>query len=243
MLLDYLRVLDNRRQDIPLAAVLSSAFAEISDEELAVIRCAYPDKPFFESVAEYRVHGSEQKIREKLEKCLGEMDELRRIVPYTPMHELLWKILDRTGYGDYVAAMPGGAQRRANLDMLIEKARAYEATSYKGLFHFVRYIEQLQKYDVDYGEASIEDEHADTVRVMTIHKSKGLEFPVVIVAGMGKRFNMQDARSAVALHAGMGVGLDAVNLEYRTKIPSIIKKVIQKRKHSRVWGRNCVYYM
>ena len=88
----------------------------------------------------------------------------------------------------------------------------------------MRYIEQLQKYDVDYGEASIEDEYADTVRVMTIHKSKGLEFPVVITAGMGKRFNMQDARSAVALHAGMGVGLDAVNLEYRTKIPSIIKK-------------------
>lgn len=83
---------------------------------------------------------------------------------------------------------------------------------------------------MDYGEASIEDEHADTVRVMTIHKSKGLEFPVVIVAGMGKRFNMQDARSAVALHAGMGVGLDAVNLEYRTKIPSIIKKVIQKEE-------------
>ena len=121
VLLDYLRVLDNRRQDIPLAAVLRSAFAEMSDEEMAEIRCMYPDKPFFESVAEYRVHGREQKIREKLEKCLGQMDELRLIVPYTPMHELLWKILDRTGYGDYVAAMPGGAQRRANLDMLIEK--------------------------------------------------------------------------------------------------------------------------
>lgn len=230
VLLDYLRVLDNRRQDIPLAAVLRSSFAEMSDEELAEIRCLYPDKSFFEGVAEYRVHGREQKIREKLEKCLGQMDELRLIVPYTPMHELLWKILDRTGYGDYVAAMPGGAQRRANLDMLIEKARAYEASSYKGLFHFVRYIEQLQKYDVDYGEASIEDEYADTVRVMTIHKSKGLEFPVVITAGMGKRFNMQDARSTVALHAAMGVGLDAVDLEYRTKIPSIIKKVIQKEE-------------
>ena len=201
VLLDYLRVLDNRRQDIPLAAVLRSAFAEMSDEEMAEIRCMYPDKPFFESVAEYRVHGREQKIREKLEKCLGQMDELRLIVPYTPMHELLWKILDRTGYGDYVAAMPGGAQRRANLDMLIEKARAYEATSYKGLFHFVRYIEQLQKYDVDYGEASIEDEYADTVRVMTIHKSKGLEFPVVITAGMGKRFNMQDLYSEQLLPA------------------------------------------
>ena len=107
VLLDYLRVLDNRRQDIPLAAVLRSAFAEMSDEEMAEIRCMYPDKPFFESVAEYRVHGREQKIREKLEKCLGQMDELRLIVPYTPMHELLWKILDRTGYGDYEEAHDG----------------------------------------------------------------------------------------------------------------------------------------
>ena len=229
VLLDYLRVLDNRRQDIPLAAVLRSAFAEMSDEEMAEIRCMYPDKPFFESVAEYRVHGREQKIREKLEKCLGQMDELRLIVPYTPMHELLWKILDRTGYGDYVAAMPGGAQRRANLDMLIEKARAYEATSYKGLFHFVRYIEQLQKYDVDYGEASIEDEYADTVRVMTIHKSKGLEFPVVITAGMGKRFNMQDTTGSIVVHPELGVGVDAVDLEYRTKIPTFLKKVIQRK--------------
>ena len=230
VLMDYLRVLDNRRQDIPLTAVLSSAFAGLSQEELAEIRCAYPDTAFFESVTKYREQGENADIQLKLQKCLDQMDDFRKIVPYTPMHELLWKILETTGYGDYVASMPGGAQRKANLDMLIEKARAYESTSYKGLFHFVRYIEQLQKYDVDYGEASIEDEHADTVRVMTIHKSKGLEFPVVIVAGMGKRFNMQDARSAVAFHAGMGVGLDAVNLEYRTKIPSIIKKVIQKEE-------------
>lgn len=230
VVLDYLRVLDNRRQDIPLTAVLSSAFGGLTEEELAKIRCEYQNMPFYASVARYRENGNEDIIKKKLQKCLGQMDELRKIVPYTPMHELLWKILDTTGYGDYAASMPGGAQRKANLDMLIEKARAYESTSYKGLFHFVRYIEQLQKYDVDYGEASIEDEHSDTVRVMTIHKSKGLEFPIVIVAGMGKRFNMQDARSAVALHAGMGVGLDAVNLEYRTKIPSIIKKVIQKEE-------------
>ena len=177
----------------------------LRQEELAEIRCAYPDTAFFESVTKYREQGENADIQLKLQKCLDQMDDFRKIVPYTPMHELLWKILETTGYGDYVASMPGGAQRKANLDMLIEKARAYESTSYKGLFHFVRYIEQLQKYDVDYGEASIEDEHADTVRVMTIHKSKGLEFPVVIVAGMGKRFNMQDARSAVALHAGMGV--------------------------------------
>ena len=236
VLLDYLRTLDNRRQDIPLTAVLTSPFCGLDAEELAKIKCFYPELPFYEAVVRYREDDEERKnekdevIRTKISACLEQMDAFRRIVPFTPMHELLWKILEDTGYGDYVAAMPGGQQRKANLEMLIEKARAYESTSYKGLFHFVRYIEQLQKYDVDYGEASIEDEHADTVRVMTIHKSKGLEFPIVIVAGMGKRFNMQDARSAVALHAGMGVGLDAVDLGLRTKSPSIVKKVIQKEE-------------
>ena len=230
VLLDYLRVLDNRRQDIPLAAVLRSPFGELTEMELASIKSVYRDNSFHQAVTSYCAEGEDSVIRGKLEKCLKKMDEFRSILPYTPMHELLWKILEETGYGDYVSSMPGGEQRRANLEMLVEKARAFEATSYKGLFHFVRYIERLQKYDVDYGEASIEDEQSDTVRVMTIHKSKGLEFPVVFVAGLGKKFNMQDARSSVSLHAKMGVGLDAVDLAARTKSPSIIKKVIQKEE-------------
>ena len=230
LVLDYLRTLDNRRQDIPLAAVLASPIGGLTDEELAVLKSSGKEVSFYQAVADYRKSGASKKIRMKLEMCLGQMDEFRKIVPYTPMHELLREILDKTGYGDYVSAMPGGNQRRANLDMLIEKARVFENTSYKGLFHFVRYIEQLQKYDVDYGEASMEDEQSDTVRIMTIHKSKGLEFPIVIVAGMGKRFNLQDARSSVVLHARHGIGLDAVDLEQRTKSPSIIKKVIQKEE-------------
>lgn len=230
LVLDYLRTLDNRRQDIPLAAVLASPIGGLTDEELAVLKSSGKEVPFYQAVADYRKSGASKKIRMKLEMCLGQMDEFRKIVPYTPMHELLREILDKTGYGDYVSAMPGGNQRRANLDMLIEKARVFENTSYKGLFHFVRYIEQLQKYDVDYGEANMEDEQSDTVRIMTIHKSKGLEFPIVIVAGMGKRFNLQDARSSVVLHARHGIGLDAVDLEQRTKSPSIIKKVIQKEE-------------
>lgn len=228
VLLDYLRVLDNRQQDIPLAAVFASFFGRLTKEELALVKSEYREMRFYKAAVRYRTEGSDPKIREKLEDCLGRMDAFRQIVPYTPMHELLWKILKETGYGDYVSALPGGEQRRANLDMLVEKARAYEATSYKGVFHFVRYIEELQKYDVDYGEASIEDEQSDTVRVMTIHKSKGLEFPVVFVAGMGKRINMQDARSSVILHSRLGVGLDAVDIDRRTKSPTIIKKVMQK---------------
>ena len=157
------------------------------------------------------------------------MEDFRERLPYTAIHELLWQILDETGYGNYVAAMPGGGQRAANLEMLVEKAIAFEATSYKGLFNFVRYIEQLRKYDIDYGEANIADEQADTVRLMSIHKSKGLEFPIVIVAGMSKRFNMQDTTGSIVVHPELGVGVDAVDLEYRTKIPTFLKKVIQRK--------------
>lgn len=229
-ILDYLRVLDNRRQDIPLAAVLHSPIGGFTDQELAVIKSEFPKERFFQAVEQYKEEGSDERIRQKLERCIGTMDRIRKIVPYTPMHELLYRILEETGYGDYIAAMPGGIQREANMEMLCEKARAFESTSYKGLFHFVRYIEELKKYNVDYGEASVEDEQSDLVRVMTIHKSKGLEFPVVFVTGMGKQFNMQDVRSSVVLHSRLGIGMDAVELKHRTKSPSLIKKVIQKEE-------------
>ncbi len=229
-LLDYLQVLDNGQQDIPLAAVLASPFGGFCEEELAIIKSAYKESPFFLAVSRYRKEGQNEDIRKKLEKCLKQMEDFREIVPYTPMHELLRKILSSTGYEDFVSAMPGGAQRRANLRMLSEKAKSFESASYKGLFHFIRYIGQLRKYNVDYGEAAVSDEQSDIVRVMTIHKSKGLEFPIVFVAGMGKRFNMQDARSSAVLHQGLGVGLDAVNLDMRTKSPSLVKKVIQREE-------------
>ncbi len=230
VLLDYLRVIGNNQQDIPLAAVLSSPFGGLSQEELAEIKSEYRELPFYRAVSCYEKEGRDEKLQKKLRKCLRQIAVFREKVPYTPIQELLRKILTDTGYLDFMSAMPGGEQRRANLEMLTEKAKAFESASYKGLFHFVRYIEQLKKYNVDYGEAALSDEQADTVRIMTIHKSKGLEFPVVFVSGMGKRMNMQDVRSSVVLHAGLGVGLDAVDLEERTKSPSIIKKVIQKEE-------------
>jgi len=230
VVLSYLRALDNQMQDIPLAAVLTSPIGNLTDRDLALIKSDNKECAFHLAVSAYRKNGQDEKVRQKLEKCMSQMDEFRHIVPYTPIQELLYKILDDTGYGDYVSAMPGGEQRIANLEMLIEKARAFENTSYKGLFHFVRYIEQLQKYDVDYGEANIEDEESQNVRIMTIHKSKGLEFPIVFVAGMGKGFNMQDARSAVSLHAKLGVGLDAYNMEDRTRCAGMMKKIIQREE-------------
>ena len=230
VLLDYLRVLDNARQDLPLTAVLTSPIGGCSAKELALIRSSYPEEPFYETVRRYRAEGTEEELRDKLENCLSVMEKIREIVPYTPMHELLQRVLDDTGYAMYMSAMPGGIQRKANIDMLMEKAKAFESTSYKGLFHFVRYMEQLQKYEVDYGEANVEEEQADTVRLMTIHKSKGLEFPVVFVAGMGKRFNMQDINSRVVLNSKFGVGLEVVDLKQRTKRASLLKKTIRQEE-------------
>lgn len=228
MILDYLRILDNPRQDIPFAAVLTSPFAGISEEELAQIQNGFEGICFYEKTCAYAKQGECSSLKRKLQTFLTQYESLRKRVPYTAIHTLLWNLMDETGYGTYTTALPGGEQRRANLEMLVEKAIRFESTSYKGLFHFVRYIEQLHKYDVDYGEANVVEESTDVVRIMSIHKSKGLEFPIVFVAGMDKRFNMQDANAGIVLHPNLGVGLDAVDLERRTKTPTLLKRMIQK---------------
>lgn len=260
--LSMLRLLDNPRQDIPMAAVLRSPMAGLTDEELAVLRLEDGSVPFHEAVLElaeglYEEDGQkeisdseadseadqkqgrnadgkkeddiETTAHRKLLKFYKKYRQLRQLVPDTPIHELIEIILRETGYGHYVAAMPAGNRRTANLNMLLEKAVAYEKTSYKGLFHFVRYIDELQKYDVDFGEADMVGENEDVVRIMSIHKSKGLEFPIVIVSGMGKNFNKQDTRSKMVLHPELGIGLDYMDGKKRIKSPTIAKKAIAKQ--------------
>ena len=255
VLLDYLKILDNVRQDLPLTAALTSPFCGLDASELAQIRLAFLELPFYEAAMEYARSGPEEyekydrsgesstpdeekrrepacgklpQLVEKLERFFDVLGKFREKVPYTPIHELLEEIIEKTGYGTYILAMPGGGQRAANVEMLVERAASFEGTSYKGLFNFVRYIEQLKKYDVDYGEAGILDEQSDTVRIMSIHKSKGLEFPVVFTAGMGKQFNTQDTKGSIVLHPEWGVGLDCIDLEKRTKSPTFLKKIIQE---------------
>ena len=233
VLLDYLKILDNARQDLPLAAVLTSVFGGLNTRELAEIRIAYPNVPFYEAAAmcaesDAAEDACMEELRGKLRRFYDQVRYFREKVPYTPIHELLEEIIDKTGCGLYIAAMPGGAQRMANVEMLTERAAAFEGTSYKGLFNFVRYIAQLKKYDVDYGEAGIMDEQADTVRIMSIHKSKGLEFPIVFVAGMGKKFNTQDTKGSVLLHPDWGAGVDLIDLKRRTKTPTFLKKMIRE---------------
>ncbi len=227
-LLNILRITDNSRQDIPLAAVMKSMIGGFSDADLAKIRSGFSGKHFFAACMRYREEGGDGELKERLNRFYEKIGKYRRLAQFLSIHELIEEILSDTGYGDYLKAQPGGAQRSANVRMLVEKALAFEKTSYRGLFHFVRYIEQLQTYQEDFGEAGILGENEDAVRIMTIHKSKGLEFPVVIAAGMGKSFNRQDSRSRVVIHPDLGVGVDWVDTKRRTKTPTLPKRVLQK---------------
>ena len=151
------------------------------------------------------------------------------MVDFTPILELLWDIYESLGLIEYYMANALGEQKKANLEMLFEKARDYEKTSYRGLFNFVRYIENLQKYQIDFGEADITASQENTVKIMSIHKSKGLEFPIVFVSGLGKLFNQQDARASLVIHPDLGIGADWIDTKRRTKAPTLLKKAVQRQ--------------
>ena len=253
-MLSLLAVVDNPFQDIPLACVLKSPIIGMTEEELAWLMAVYKqysgknkygDRGLYGAVRHwlYEEEDSEAReksrhpgIREKLQKLEEMLQEYGFLATCLPIHELLYQIYRRSGYYDYVSAMPAGRTRQANLDMLAEKASSYEETSYKGLFHFIRYIEKLKKYETDFGEASAFGEHSDVVRIISIHKSKGLEFPVVILAGMGKRFNKQDLTGKVLINPELGIASDYLDLDRRVKVPTLKKQVLKRRMDTETLG-------
>lgn len=249
-LLQFLRVLDNPRQDIPLFGVMQSVFGGFTQEEIAQIRSGGEGQSrkrmtLYEALKEVAQSGRTVEEREEISagESAGEETELsqkadtflqrighyRDLTPFTSIRDLLQRILDDYDYLNYVTAFPAGSKRRANVEMLLTKASAFEKTSYFGLFHFIRYMEQLEKYDVDYGEADTLDENADVVRIMSIHKSKGLEFPVVFVSGLSKRFNMQDANQSLIVDMDLGVAVDYVDSVRRIKNKTLRRAVLSAK--------------
>lgn len=231
--LNLLKVLDNPLQDIPLVSVMKSEIGGFSNEELALIKAAdnkreksITDSGSFYEILEFYAQ-SEESLVEKVRDFLDFIDDLRDRAVYLPVNELISYIFEKTGYWEYCAALPGGEKRTANLDVLVEKAIDYERTSYRGVFHFIRYIEELHKFEVDYGEANVLDENADVVRIMSIHKSKGLEFPIVFLAGMSKGFNFRDTTNNVCLDMDMGIGTMGIDLEHRIKYRTLRKSVME----------------
>ena len=249
-LLQFLRVLDNPRQDIPLFGVMQSVFGGFTQEEIAQIRSggeghSRKRMTLYEALKEVAQSGrtveegeeisagesagEEAELSQKADTFLQRIDHYRDLTPFTSIRDLLQRILDDYDYLNYVTALPAGSKRRANVEMLLTKASAFEKTSYFGLFHFIRYMEQLEKYDVDYGEADTLDENADVVRIMSIHKSKGLEFPVVFVSGLSKRFNMQDANQSLIVDMDLGVAVDYVDSVRRIKNKTLRRTVLSAK--------------
>lgn len=249
-LLQFLRVLDNPRQDIPLFGVMQSVFGGFTQEEIAQIRSggeghSRKRMTLYEALKEVaqigrtveegeeisagESAGEEAELSQKADTFLQRIGHYRDLTPFTSIRDLLQRILDDYDYLNYVTALPTGSKRRANVEMLLTKASAFEKTSYFGLFHFIRYMEQLEKYDVDYGEADTLDENADVVRIMSIHKSKGLEFPVVFVSGLSKRFNMQDANQSLIVDMDLGVAVDYVDSVRRIKNKTLRRAILSAK--------------
>ena len=251
-LLQLLRVLDNPMQDIPLFGVMKSVFGGFTEEEIALIRSAYRDGSLYEAVEavaldkgisdaglpgdsksakneEIALNLISTQLHQKTSAFLKKITRYRTYTSYMPIRDLLQELVRDNGYLAYVTALPMGSRRRANVEMLFTKASDFEKTSYHGLFHFIRYMDQLEKYDVDYGEAEMLDENADVVRIMSIHKSKGLEFPVTFVSGLSKRFNMQDVNRSLILDVDMGIGTDYVDPERRIRNKTLRRRVIARK--------------
>ncbi len=227
--INYLKIIDNPLQEIPLTSVLFSDMVGCSAKELAEIRAFSDHNQFYNAVREYAVSGRDNQLKEKISGFLNSYDMLRVQSDYSSVQNLIRNIYKETGIRSCSAAMPAGEQRAANLDMLILKAAEYEKTSYHGLYNFIRYIEDMEKHQQDYGAAALDADEADVVKIMTIHKSKGLEYPVVIISGCSHEFNLTDTTKSVLFHREMGIGLDAVDLITRKKKTSFLKRMIINR--------------
>ena len=259
-IVNLLKVIDNPRQDIPLISVLKSPFVGLGDEEIAKVRiCGGKDKHLYENICLYvkckfmdeasdsgenteREYdedipvdfGYDEALGDRLMKFTELVDEFRMKLTYTSLYDLICQILNKTEYYSYIKAMPSGKQRQANVDMFKEKAAAYEKGSYKGLFNFIRYIEKMNKYDIDMGEASILSEADNVVRIMTIHKSKGLEFPVVFLSYLNKGFNEMDTKKRQIIDFEYGIGIDYIDTNTRIKTKNILKAAIVNKMRQNI---------
>ena len=241
--LNFLRVLNNPLQEIPLFGVLKSVLFGFSDAQLATLRaldetgkrCLY-DCVKLAAGEGSGSNGADASLREKCCSFLSFLNRYREYAVYLPIHKLMEQFLEETGYLYTVSALPGGVQRRINVEMLLTRAESFEKTSYSGLFHFIRYMEQLEKYDIDYGETGASDENADVVRIMSIHKSKGLEFPVCFVSGLSKRFNRQDSVAPVLMDMDLGLAIDWVDPTARIRHTTLKKNVLARKLNADSMG-------
>ena len=236
--LSFLAIIDNPRQDIPMAAVLRSPLFSFTDEELGqivLVKGGLYEKPYDKS-KENAVNLSLQAekelspgLEEKWQNFQNKLERYRRLSRSLRLHSLLTLIYEETDYYNYVRALPLGEKRQANLDQLLEDAKQFENGSYSGLFHFIRYIEKVKKQEQDQGEATVFSEKDDLLRIMSIHHSKGLQFKVVFLSQLHKTFNKMDSKAKMLMDSELGLAADYLDLETRIKYPSLHKIAIKEK--------------
>ncbi|MDD4504145.1 MAG: helicase-exonuclease AddAB subunit AddA, partial [Clostridiaceae bacterium] len=224
-ILSLLQIIDNPLQDIPILAVLRSPIAGFNTEELIDIRLCDREVTLFEAMGKATAMDGE--LGQKTAEFIERLSRWREKALYLSTDELIWYLYNDTGYYSFAGAMPGGVIRQANLRMLFDKARQYEESSFKGLFNFINFINKLKGSQGDMGSAKVLGEKDDVVRIMSIHKSKGLEFPIVFVCGTGKGFNLTDATKGILLHHDLGIGPDFIDHKRRIWYPSIFKQALK----------------
>ena len=227
-IMSLLKIIDNPIQDIPLVTVLRSPIGKFTDDELIQIRLSDKKDNFYTCMQKAKI-SVDSELSNKIEQFLNNLDNWRKEQEYLALDELIWKIYSDTGYYNYVSLMPNGMLRKANLRMLFERAKQYETASFKGLYNFIHFIEKIHLSSGDLGAAKIIGENENVVRIMSIHKSKGLEFPVVFLSSTGKQFNLMDLNESILLHQEMGIGVKYIDYEKQIQYDTLSKAAIRNK--------------
>lgn len=227
-IMSLLKIIDNPIQDIPLVTVMRSNIGKFTDDELIQIRLADKQDNFYTCLQKAKLC-VEKELRQKIENFLAALNQWRKEQEYLALDELIWKIYEDTGYYHYVGLMTNGLFRQANLKMLFERAKQYETASFKGLYNFIHFIEKLRLNSGDMGAAKIIGENDNVVRIMSIHKSKGLEFPVVFLASTGKQINLMDLNQNILLHQKLGIGVKYIDYEKQVQYDTLSKAAIRNK--------------
>ncbi len=229
--LSALYIIDNPKQDVQFLTLLRSEMMGFSIEELVQIRIEFKGKSYYQAFTEYALCGKNSKLREKCQNALDTIDGWRELARVMPLDQLIWRLLMDTGFYVAMGAMPSGSQRQANLRVLTDKARSYEKGKNRSLFGFIGYVEAIKEKKVSMGQVKMLGEKDDLVRIMTIHKSKGLEFPMVIVAGYCRRLNYSSVGKSPLIHKDLGIAFPLVDTKNRWYRTTLLQKMIKDRFH------------
>lgn len=227
-IINYLKTIDNPVDDIALVATLRSIIGKFNDNELLEIRLSNGrEESFYKSLTYYRENGEKESLKNKVDSFLNTLEENKKALDYMSISELIQKIYRDTNFFSYVLFMKNGRVRQANLRMLFERAKDFEKTTYVGLFSFIKFIEKLKINNDDMKSAKIIGENENVVRIMSIHKSKGLEFPVVFLVGTNKKMNLMDLNKDILLHQNVGIGPKYINYDRRITYSTQAREAIR----------------